>query len=53
MGSIGHRGADACVRTIAKEETSVPSQLCHELKTSKKKLKLKKKTHNTLLFSKK
>ena len=52
MGSVGHRGDDACVRTIA-EEISVPSQLCHELKTSKKKLKLKKKTHNTLLFSKK
>ena len=42
MGSIGHRGADACVRTIAKEETSVPSQLCHELKTSKKNWSLKK-----------
>ena len=53
MGSVGHRGDDACVRTIAKEETSVPSQLCRELKTSKKNLKLKKKTHNNLLFFKK
>ena len=34
MGSVGHRGADARVRTVAKKETSVPSQLCYELKTS-------------------